>query len=178
MFEWLPERIEQAKIISDEFEQGWKFLLNPPATEAEIRACEMGLGVPLLPSYREFLLRWNGAHLFYTNESLLPDGDIWRHGGPMFSIQGAHELIAFNQENRLDFTDKEWNSLILFCSYVGGGDSCGLDPQQTTNLEYTVIDCFHELEPAEWQQARIATFFAEWLERLFDCVDERKHPAY
>jgi cell wall assembly regulator SMI1 len=57
VFEWLRERIEQAKIISQEFEQDWKFVLNLPATEAAIQACEGALGVPLPPSYREFLLK-------------------------------------------------------------------------------------------------------------------------
>jgi cell wall assembly regulator SMI1 len=55
VFEWLPDRIEQAKIISQEFEQDWKFIFNPPATEAAIQACEVALGVPLPPSYRDFL---------------------------------------------------------------------------------------------------------------------------
>jgi hypothetical protein len=96
----------------------------------------------------------------------------------MFSILGTHELLNFTQENKLDFTDEEWDSIILFCSYIGGGDSCGFDPQQTTNSEYTVIDCFHELAPAQWRQTRIASSFAEWLKKIFDQIDQRKHPAY
>ncbi|WNN91185.1 SMI1/KNR4 family protein [Gloeocapsopsis dulcis] len=161
MFEWLPEQIEQAKIISKEFEQGWKFRLNPPATKADIDSCEAALGIPLPPSYREFLLQWNGAHLFYTHKSLLPDGNVWYHEGRMFSIQSTHELFDFNQEERGDLSDEEWDSLILFCNYNGGGDSCGLNPAQTTNSEYAVLDCDHDSHPVEWRQAKIASSFAE-----------------
>ncbi|WP_277128211.1 SMI1/KNR4 family protein [Chlorogloeopsis fritschii] len=64
MFEWLPERIEQAQQVFQEFSLDWTFILNPPATETEIRACEEALGVTLPPSYREFLLRHNGANFF------------------------------------------------------------------------------------------------------------------
>lgn len=101
MFEWLLEQIKQAKIISKEFEQGWKFRLNPPATKADIDSCDAVLGIPLLPSYREFLLQWNDAHLFYTHESLLPDGNVWYYEGRMFSIQSTHELFDFNQEEAI-----------------------------------------------------------------------------
>jgi len=176
VFAWLPDRIEQAKIISQEFEQDWKFILNPPATEAAIQACEVALGVPLPPSYRDFLLRWNGASLFRWER--------YQKNGFCFvtreiGIQGTDELLEFNQENRLDFTDEEWDSLILFCYIPGtGGDFCGFDPHQTTNWEYAVLDCCHEVAPLEWRQARIASSFAEWLEKIFDQVDQRKDPEF
>ena len=43
LFEWLPERIEQAHKVFQEFSLDWTFILNPPATEAEIQACEVTL---------------------------------------------------------------------------------------------------------------------------------------
>ncbi|MUL38320.1 SMI1/KNR4 family protein [Gloeocapsopsis dulcis] len=57
MFDWLPARIEQAKIILHEFPHDWKFVLNPAATEAAIQACEMALEVLLPPSHHKFLLK-------------------------------------------------------------------------------------------------------------------------
>lgn len=176
MFEWLPERIKQAYKVFEEFSLDWTFILNSPATEAEIQACEVDLGVALPPSYREFLLRWNGAYLFCVEEDILPG---WENSGLV--IHGTATLLGFNQPDRERFTDEEWNSLIAFCylGRVSSGDFCALDPQQTTNSEYTVLDCFHELTPAEWRQARIAFSFAEWLERLFNqVVDEKKLPEY
>jgi len=31
---------------------------------------------------------------------------------------------------------------------------------------------------AEWRQVRIASSFAEWLEKIFDQVDQRKDPEF
>lgn len=180
MFEWIPERIEQANRVLQEFLLDWAFILNPPATEAEIRACELALGVPLPPSYRKFLLRWNGAYLFRDNEDDLPNGSWWDNS--RIFIQGTNNLVEFSQENKQGrFTDEEWDSLIAFCylGSIGTGDFCGLDPQQTTNSEYAVLDCFNEQDPARWRQARIASSFAEWLERVFDqVVLQKKCPEY
>jgi len=176
MFEWLPERIEQAKIISDEFEQGWNFRLNPPATKADIDSCEAALGIPLPPSYREFLLRWNGAYLFRIDDSQSSD-DPW-DGSSLIHIQGTQYLLEFNQEVKDDLTAEEWDSLILF-AYGCYGDYCGLDPQQTTNWEYAVLDCDHDSHPVEWRQAKIASSFAEWLEKIFDqVINKKKLPEY
>jgi hypothetical protein len=121
-------------------------------------------------------MRWNGASLFRWER--------YQKNGFCFvtreiGIQGTDELLEFNQENRLDFTDEEWDSLILFCYIPGtGGDFCGFDPHQTTNWEYAVLDCCHEVAPLEWRQVRIASSFAEWLEKIFDQVDQRKDPEF
>ncbi|MUL38317.1 SMI1/KNR4 family protein [Gloeocapsopsis dulcis] len=172
MFEWLPERIEQAKIISQEFSLDWRFILNLPATEAEIRTCETDLGVLLPLSYREFLLRWNGASLF-REESQLSGGVLSEIG-----IKGTHELLNFNREEKVNFTNEEWDSLILFCYLGMSADYCGFDPSQEKNAEYAVLDCFHELEPAQWRQSKIASSFIEWLEQIFEQVAQKKHPFF
>ncbi|RUR83517.1 tetratricopeptide repeat protein [Chlorogloeopsis fritschii PCC 9212] len=179
MFEWLPERIEQAQQVFQEFSLDWTFILNPPATETEIRACEEALGVTLPPSYREFLLRHNGANFFCTDLGETYDRSIWDDSGLI--IYGTDNLVDFNQEKQEIYTDEEWDSLIAFCylERIGTGDFCGLDPQQKTNLEYAVLDCFHELAPADWRQARIASSFADWLARIFDQVIlHKKYPEY
>jgi tetratricopeptide (TPR) repeat protein len=179
MFEWLPERIEQAQQVFQEFSLDWAFILNPPATETEIRACEEALGVTLPCSYREFLLRYNGANLFCTDSGETCDRSIWDDSGLI--IYGTDNLVEFNQETKEIYTDEEWDSLIAFCylERIGTGDFCGLDPRQTTNSEYAVLDCFHELAPADWRQARIASSFADWLARIFDqVVLHKKYPEY
>lgn len=177
MFEWLPERIEQAYKVFEEFSLDWTFILNPPATEAEIQACEVALGVALPPSYREFLLRWNGAYLFRYAQDEPPMYGWWDDSGIV--IQGTTTLLEFTQDNQEVY--EEWDSLIAFC-YLGGigtGDFCVLDPQQITDTEYAVLDCFHEVSPTEWRQVQIASSFAEWLARIFDeVVDDKKQPEY
>jgi len=179
MFEWLPERIEQAKKVFQEFSLDWTFILNPPATEAEVQACEVAIGVALPPSYRKFLLRCNGAYLFRIEQDEPPIYSWWDDSGIV--IQGTHTLLEFTQANREGFTDEEWNSLIPFC-YLGSiltGDFCALDPQQLTESEYAILDCDYELDPARWRQAKIASSFAEWLARTFDkVVDHKKQPEY
>lgn len=179
MFEWLPARIEQARRVFQEYSLDWTFNLNSPATEEEIRVCEAALGVPLPPSYRNFLLQYNGGRLFCFDQEEMLDDSAW--DSPRLIIQGTDNLIEFNQQQKEMFTDQEWNSLIAFCDLecMGSGDFCGFDPQQALNSEYAVLDCMHELTPLEWQQTRIATSFAEWLERIFSqVVDHRKQPEY
>jgi len=180
MFDWLTERIEQAQTVFQEFSLDWTFILNPPATAAEIRASEVALGVPLPPSYREFLLRCNGARLFCTDQSETPERSWMEQFGLI--IQGSDNLIKFNQQEKGEmFSDEEWDSLIAFCylGRIGTGDFCALDPQQTTNSEYEILDCFHELVPIDWRQARIASSFAEWLAKIFDqVVEQKKLPEY
>jgi len=88
-------------------------------------------------------------------------------------------LVEFTQDNREVY--EEWNSLIAFCylGEVGTGDFCALDPQQLTDSEYSVLFCDHDTEPSEWQQARIAFSFADWLEKVFNqVVNNRKEPEY
>ena len=180
MFEWLPERIEQARRVFQEFSLDWTFILNSPATEAEIRVCEAALGVPLPPSYRKFLLQYNGARLFCLDQGETFDDSAW--DSPRLIIQGTDNLIEFNQQQKEDmFTDEEWNSLIAFCylECMGTGDFCAFAPQQAIASEYAVLDCRHELTPVEWREAQIAVSFAEWLERIFSqVVDYRKQPEY
>jgi tetratricopeptide (TPR) repeat protein len=137
------------------------------------------LGVALPHSYREFLLRWNGAYLFRVAQDEPPQYGWWEDSGLV--IQGTHTLLEFTQANREGFTDEEWNSLIPFC-YLGSiltGDFCALDPQQLTESEYAILDCDYELDPARWRQAQIASSFAEWLARTFNkVVDDKKQPEY
>src|SRR5581483_4807788 len=64
MFEGLPDVIRAAEASPFAQEKDWRFTLNPPATEEQIRQAEARVGVPFPPDLRAFLLRWNGASLF------------------------------------------------------------------------------------------------------------------
>jgi cell wall assembly regulator SMI1 len=68
MYEWLAHRVAQAKEVLQDFSMDWGFVLNSPASEAEISNCESELGVRLPSSYREFLLEFNGVELFYPEQ--------------------------------------------------------------------------------------------------------------
>ena len=47
MFDWLPEQITRVRVADAAREQDWKFVLNPAATEDDIRRSEAALGLPL-----------------------------------------------------------------------------------------------------------------------------------
>jgi len=110
MFEWLPERIEQAHRVFQELSLDWIFILNPPATADEIQACEVALGVTLPPSYREFLLQYNGAYLFCTDLGETSDGSVWDNLGLI--IQGTDNLVQFNQDKKEEMYLNERMGLI------------------------------------------------------------------
>ena len=93
MFDWLPEQIARVEATREAQENGWMFVLRPPATKAALRQCEAALGLPLSPGYRAFLRRWNGASLFRT-ERQLRDGSLVTTAAE-FGIQGTDTVPAF-----------------------------------------------------------------------------------
>lgn len=179
MFEWLPDQIERAYQVFKEFSLDWKFILNQPATETEIQACEVALGISLPPSYREFLLCYNGAKLFCTYEVENPN-NAWRDNSGII-IYGTDNLVEFNQQQKQIYIDFDWNSLIVFCDLasIGTGDFCALDPQNQINSEYAVLDCMHDLVIEDWRESKIASSFEQWLTKIFDqVVLYNKQPEY
>jgi len=173
MFDWMNEAIAR-------LQGAWKFVLNPPATDLQIRQCASALGVALPPSYRSFLLSSDGASLF-RKEWRDASGRLQAAEG--FRILGTSELAVHNQEYRrarTDITADEWNDLVLFCHIPGtGGDYCGLDPQHpTADGEYAVVDCFHEFWPGCWKRAVLGDSFGAWLQRAFDAALRGEEPHY
>lgn len=180
MYEWLPRRLEQAMKVFQEFSLDWTFVLNEPASESLIQACELELGLVLQGSYREFLLQFNGVHLFCTEGEIRSNSHPWWVDSGLM-IQGTDTLALFNQAMQVGSASQEGNSLIPFCylGYIGIGDFCALDPQQLNDSEYAVLDCDHELVPSEWQKAKIASSFEEWLKKLFNqVIDQKNFPEY
>jgi hypothetical protein len=177
MFDWLPERIAAVQNTDTAREQGWQFVLNPPASEEDIERCEAALHLSLPPSYRAFLLRWNGASLF-RREHVWPDGRISVSaeigiGGTLASPQPAFgRLPTLNARLRADIPvpAEDWGSLIVAFNIPGPGACyCGLNPERSTaEGEYAVVDCDSDYGPYCWRQAVIAPSFEAWLRRAFD----------
>ena len=179
MYEWLPRRLEQAMRVFQEFSLDWTFVLNEPASESSLKSCELELGLVLPSSYREFLLQFNGAHLFCTEGEIRSNTHPWWVGSGLM-IQGTDTLVLFNQAMQVGSPSQEWK-LIPFCylGYIGTGDFCALDPQQLDDSEYAVLDYDHELVASEWQKAKIASSFEEWLKKLFNqVIDQNNFPEY
>lgn len=80
MYDWLYKSLNQADDIFREFSLDWKCHFNSSARKEEINKCEQELNLSLPHSYREFLLRHNGAHLFYSEELEACLGDAWWAG--------------------------------------------------------------------------------------------------
>jgi len=72
-FDWLPEAIRRVRGSVKGVQEGWDFVLNPPARPADIQQLERYLGAALSPSYRTFLQMWNGAALFRVSPNLVID---------------------------------------------------------------------------------------------------------
>lgn len=180
MFDWLPARVAQVQTTTLARQQGWRFVLNPAATNEDIRDCEVALGRPLSPSYSAFLSRWNGASLF-RRESMLPDGRI--SVSAEIGIQGTRDVSAFHRDLRanLDFYgDEGWASLLVFCNIPGpGAFYCALNADLTTpEGEYAVVDCHEDFGPRCWQRAMIAPSFEAWLEGAFGAALQGDDPYY
>lgn len=130
-----------------------RVVFGPPATEQEIAAAEAEMGVPLPPSYRRFLQRFNGGFI-----SLV--GDITQH--PHDEASAAWNSNTLFRVSRLVTEYKEQKSFEESVSerrrrwpYV---PFCQTDMQEklvfgrmkSPDAEPRVLDAFHESPPREW----------------------------
>lgn len=177
MFEWLPDNIAAVQAMPAAQEQEWTFLLNRPASEDDLRRCEAALGVSLPPSYRAFLLRWDGASLF-RRDSLLPDGRVLVTAE--VGIQGSHDLPGFHRMVSNYWRAEDWGRLLLFCNIPGPGACyCALNAERSTpEGEYAVVDCDSDYGPRCWRRAVVAASLEDWLRRAFDAALQGGDPYY
>jgi hypothetical protein len=172
MYEWLAHRVAQAKEVLQDFAMDWTFMLNPPASQAEIDACESLLGLQLPPSYREFLLHFNGAELFHPEQQ---NSDA---PGTLISIMGTQSVVNLNAEM---IYKEDRSSILLFCEAAHGlgGDFCGFSLQQIVDGECAVVFCQSGNSMEDWINTYIAVSFMEWLNKIFNhVIEEKKFPLY
>jgi hypothetical protein len=178
MYEWLPSRIGQAKQTLQDFSLNWESILNPPASEAEITACEAVLGMQLPRSYRNFLLQWNGAYLFRNAKGELPDGPFINLSCDIDTaifLHGTQTIVELNEQGNCD---EMQNSLLRFASVGMESDYCGFDIRQIEG-EPVVLDCGACFPLEECLATKISNSFVEWLEKIFDqVVVEKKEPIF
>lgn len=181
MFEWFPDGIASVQASAAGSEAGWKFTLNPPATEGDLHKCEADLRIAMPPSYRAFLLRWNGASLF-RQEVQMRDGTFEMTAE--FGIAGTGRLTSLNNGLRAALSPYtptvDWGGLVVYCDLPGGGAFyCGLNPERSTaEGEYAVVDCHEDFGPRCWRRAVIAPSFEMWLQRAFDSALRNGDPYY
>jgi hypothetical protein len=172
MYGWLAHRVSQAKEALQDFSMDWGFILNSPASEAEISTCESELGVRLPSSYCEFLLEFNGVELFYPEQRnpYAPE--------TLISIKGTQTILDLNKV--ITAYEDTKGMLLLFC-YIGlGGDYCGFDLRNVDKGEVPILECASGGSLIlHWMNSKIADSFSEWLEKIFDrVIEDRKDPLY
>jgi hypothetical protein len=138
-----------------------RFEVSQRASQGQIERAEKALGKALPQSYREFLLRWNGAVLYRTE---------YVSGCTIF---GTDEVVERNRIWReYELLPRELDSNALIFVDWGDGDYIAFDTaRQDTEGEYTVLDGDHNISPSEWNT--ICDTFEEWLARLIKADGER-----
>jgi SMI1-KNR4 cell-wall len=182
MYEWLPEKVEQARnqLKKHNIKLGFKF--NSPANGDEISNCEDRLGLILPRSYKEFLKFSNGAHLFCSDQAKYgKDFSWWTDTGIL--IQNTNAIIEFNQNHdRIYIDDNEEKRFISFAylGYILTGDFCAFDVTSYIDSECKVLDCQHDFLFEDWKEEHvIANSFEEWLIKIFDeVIQNNGRPEY
>lgn len=186
MYEWMPEAIEQSQKVFQALSLDWGFRMNEAATEEEIRQCETDLALVLPPSYREFLLKHNGAHLFCSKARTQPSSSFWWADSGVV-LFGTKALVQYRPLIRDYFLYDDDSSIedypsflpIAYLGHIGTGDFCALNRNKLVDREHPVLDCDHELVPSSWKKAPIANSVEKWLQKMFDYfIENRSRPEY
>lgn len=127
------------------------FEFNTPANNSEISKVEQELGKLLPQTYRDFLLKYNGARIF-DYEGL--DG---------FVFLGTEDIVKTNKFVADTFEEDWLDNLIIFAKYIGEGNFLAFD---SDTEEYKVVDCFVEELPQNWNE--IACNFDAFLEKILN----------
>lgn len=189
MYEWVASSVELSKNVFQEFSLDWDFNLSEPASIKEVNDCEQMLGLSFPSSYRDFLLKYNGAHFFCSHTGNLSNTYSWwaDSGIVIFGTKVLVEYwLEYERNCRENFADTEEYPQayplplpIAYLGRVGTGDFCALNRDELIESEYPVIDCDHELPPCDWKKTIISNSFEEWLRKMFKRVIEHKSlPEY
>ncbi len=182
MYQWFPEKLEQAQQLLEAQNVALGFKFNPPASQADIKRCEEELGFILPNSYKEFLRFSNGANIFFFFFSSFEiNSPWWTDSGVL--IQSTSVLVSFNQyQDKVYVEDDGEKKYIAFCylGYVNTGDFCSFDITTYANSECKVLDSQHDYLFEEWHSEHvIANSFEDWLIQMFDeVIQNNGRPEY
>jgi len=115
------------------------FSMNPPATFEQISAIENKLGKKLPHSFKDFLVEFNGGRIYDFNGL---------DGLEILRVQDIPEVTDNVKRNY----DEDWRSeLIVFARYIGEGNYLAFDSADLDDAEYSVVDCFTQESPSDWE---------------------------
>jgi hypothetical protein len=185
MYDWMPDAVERSVKIFHEFSIECGMYLGAAATKEEIYQCEQALELELPHSYKEFLLTYNGAHLFSDGEPQYAEAEEapwWSNSGIV--ILGLQSLLSYRKTLiwTYELCDYPVQPFPIPVAYLGRsctGEFCALDMTSSTNLENPVMYCEHDRDPNEWKSFTISKSFGDWLNKTFEAVIEHKNfPEY
>lgn len=176
----MSDSVDRADKVFAELSLDWSFSFGKPATEQEIEEYESATGIILPPTYRSFLQKYNGAHLFCSRSGSLSDTSWWADSGIL--VFGITALIEYRKSvyefvYELSDTPNCRSPLpIAYLGRIGTGDFCSLDLENSIGSDSPVLDCDHDCPPDEWTGSIIANSFEEWLKKMFERVVEHRSP--
>jgi len=182
MYEWLDGLVKESTDIFRELSLDWDFQFNDPASEGEVEEYELKTGIKLPISYKRFLLRCNGAHLFHSKAAstiFSGSSSTWANSGILiFRLSSTIEYR--NEIHEIYETPEDVLPLpIAYLGRIGTGDFCSLGIKEINDFEKPVLDCDHDYSPEEWSNSVIAASFEEWIKEMFDqIINYRNVPEY
>lgn len=183
MYEWLSKAIEQSEFICREFSVNLGFKLHQPTTKEKIQQCEQLLGLSLPRSYREFLLKYNGAHFFCSDAAAYAETEIWWSNSGVV-VFGIEALLSHRQHLQwlYELSDSLETPFPVPIAYLGRictGDFCALKMDELTNFENPVMYCQQDCDPSDWKEGIVASSFEDWLQKMFNnVIKRRRFPEY
>ena len=142
----------------------------PPATAEDIAAAEAQMGVPLPPSYKRFLQRFNGGFISLVGDITQPPYDQASAEWNSNALLGTERLVAEYLEQK-DFweSDMDWPApwpYVPFCQ-TEGQEKLAFAPMGSPNDEPQALDANHEHGPRQWHAVyqRFIALLADYLAR-------------
>lgn len=124
---------------SDGSEIEVSFSMNPPANFEQISAIENTLGRKLPHSFKDFLSEFNGGRIYDFN------------GLDGFEILRVQDIPEVTDNVKRNYAEDWRSELIVFAKYIGEGNYLAFDPTDLEDAEYSVVDCFTQELPSDWE---------------------------
>ena len=88
---------------------------------------------------------------------------LFSHGAILeeFKILNLTEIYNFIREIRETYFPDYINTIIPFAYIMDTGDFFAFDMEKRNEVGYRILDCFHEVGPADWNE--ICYGFTPWL---------------
>ncbi len=122
------------------------YILNPGKSESQIRQMEIEVGITIPAELKQFYAFSHGARL------------------DEYKILTVPEIVEQLAELPQTYGDFWKESIFPFAYLMGVGDLVAFDVEKLSADGLSIIDCFHELPPEQWNV--ICFGLKTWLESM------------